>query len=256
MEPEEKQLWLKYKKTLNEDLRNTLVEKYLPMVKYVADRIIAKLPKTIIKDDLMSVGIDGLIDAVEKFDVNRGVKFQTYCINRIRGSILDELRSLDWVPRLVRTRTHQLEKVYSKLETKLGRIPSDGELADELGISLEEYGELLKEINTQSILSLNRNYSDDPENEESSSAELVEDKKAPAPAGELQARELVEFVTQKLSKKERLIMLLYYCEDLTMKEIGAILELSESRVSQIHARLLLKLRSEWKKSVKNILENC
>lgn len=248
-------IWKQYKKEGSEDVRNRLAEQYLPLVKYVSDRIAAKLPKNVVKEDLFSWGVFGLMDAIEKFDLGRKVKFQTYCINRIKGAILDELRNQDWVPRLVRSRSHKMEKAFIKLETELGHSPNDLQIADELGVSLEEMNVMLREVNTGAMLSLDRTISENPEDDETSSGELIEDKKTPKPSEGIQSREMVEFVTHKLSQKERMIMLLYYCEDITMKEIGAILDLSESRVCQIHAKLLVKLRLEWKKIRKVITEN-
>lgn len=244
---EMQRIWRQYKKTGDTSLRNILIEEHLPIVKYVAERLFVKLPHSVDVDDLTSAGIFGLVDAIDRFDIERGVKFETYCTNRIRGAILDELRALDWVPRLVRQRAHKLERAVSKLEAKHGRAPSDTELARELGVSLESYDEMVKEVSTAAILSQSAKWTGEEDEEGGGSMEVLEDKQEPGPTEDLQKRELVDFITKHLTKKERLILLLYYYEELTMKEIGATLDLSESRVCQIHSRVMLRLRHQLKK---------
>lgn len=241
------QLWEQFKSSRDEKLRNKLIERYLPLVRYVAERLMAKLPQNVDLDDLQSAGIFGLVEAIGRFDLSRGVKFETYCTNRIRGAILDELRSMDWVPRLVRARSHQVEKAYAKLEVELGRRPSDVELAKAMGKTVEELDELLNEVNTVSVIPMGRKDLDKDDGQTGERLEVSEDKKEPDPVTEIQKRELIEYITKGLSKKERLILILYYYEELTMKEIGATLDLSESRVCQIHSKLMTRLKAQLSK---------
>lgn len=245
---ETQKLWEEFKGSQNDErLRNRLIERYLPLVRYVAERLMAKLPQNVDLEDLQSAGVFGLVEAIGRFDLSRGVKFETYCTNRIRGAILDELRSMDWVPRLVRARSHQVEKAYAKLEVELGRKPSDVELAKALGKTVEELDELLNEVNTVSVIPMGRKDLDKDDGQTGERLEVSEDKKEPDPVTEIQKRELIEYITKGLSKKERLILILYYYEELTMKEIGATLDLSESRVCQIHSKLMTRLKAQLSK---------
>ncbi len=240
-------LWVKYKKSGEENLRNQLIEDYLPLVRYTAERLCAKLPHNVDPDDLKSAGIFGLMDAINRFDVERGVKFETYCVMRIRGAMLDELRSMDWVPRLVRSRVHKLERVYSELESRLRRTPTDLEVAEEMDLSLKEYDDLLREVSAASVLPQARRFGERQENP-MDQVEVLEDRRTPDPALEAQKKELVDYVTKNLTRKERLVLLLYYFEELTMKEIGLTLDLSESRVCQIHAKVMARLKSQLSKN--------
>ncbi len=240
-------LWRQYKATGEQRIRNILMEQYLPIVRYSADRIGEKLPHSVDVQDLMSAGIFGLADAIERFDLGRGVKFETYCTSRIRGAILDELRKMDWVPRLVRARIHQLERAYQKLERRHGRLPSDNEIARELGVSLQQLDRLYKEINAAGTDRVNRRALEKDVASIQPAMETVEDKRARDPLFTAQKHELVEYLTKGLSRKERLILLLYYYEELTFKEIGASLGLSESRVSQLHSKLIFRLRFQLRK---------
>lgn len=247
------QLWEQFKSSQDERLRNKLIERYLPLVRYVAERLMAKLPQNVDLEDLQSAGVFGLVEAIGRFDLSRGVKFETYCTNRIRGAILDELRSMDWVPRLVRARSHQVEKAYAKLEVELGRKPSDVELARAMGKTVEELDELLNEVNTVSVIPMGRKDLDKDDAQTGERLEVSEDKKEPDPVTEIQKRELIEYITKGLSKKERLILILYYYEELTMKEIGATLDLSESRVCQIHSKLMTRLKAQLGKRRSELL---
>ncbi len=240
-------LWVRYKKSGDEGLRNQLMEDYLPLVRYTAERLCAKLPHNVDPEDLKSAGIFGLVDAIGRFDVERGVKFETYCVMRIRGAMLDELRAMDWVPRLVRSRVHKLEKAYNDLESKLKRSPTDLEVAEELDLSLKEYDELLREVSAASVLPQTRRWVD-RQDSLMDQVEVLEDRRTPDPAAEAQKKELVEYVTKNLSRKERLVLLLYYFEELTMKEIGLTLDLSESRVCQIHAKVMARLKAQLVKN--------
>jgi RNA polymerase sigma factor for flagellar operon FliA len=241
------ELWKDFKKTGDKELRNTLIEKYLPLVKYIAERLLAKLPQNIELDDLTSAGIFGLMDAIEGFDLSRGVKFETYCTTRIRGAILDELRSLDWVPRIVRNKANRVETTWKNLEMELGRTPTDLEMAERLDLSLSEYEELLREASAITIVSLTDKAKEDQGSKTLRKIDLLENKKQEDPEEELRRKEVTEFITRGLSRKERLIMLLYYYEDLTMREIGATLNLSESRVCQLHSRIIFRLKNQLKK---------
>jgi len=235
-------LWQEYTRTRDPALRNELIEIYLPIVKYNADRIRAKLPDEVDIDDLMSAGIFGLMDAIESFDLSRGVKFETYCAPRIRGAILDELRTMDWVPRLVRSRAHQLEKVTAELESQLGHAPSDEQVAEHLGLSREEFHKLLRDATAVSFISLSHTHFESDSSREVREIDVLEDKRSIDPLTEAQKKDLKEVITRGLTRAERLILMLYYFEEMTMKEIGAALDLSESRVSQMHSSILNRLR--------------
>lgn len=244
MSEEELRLWKEYSRTNDEKIRNHFLEKHLPTVRYVAERLLAKLPQSVEIDDLVSAGIFGLIQAVDGFDVRRGVKFETYCVNRIRGAILDELRNLDWVPRLVRTKAHKISNAANELKIKLGREPSDAELARELGIPMSEYDEMVREASAITVLSLSEKTQHGDDDKALTKMELVENAKGEPPMDDIQRRELIEFLIRGLSKKEKLIMILYYYEELTMREIGAIIDLSESRVCQIHSKIVMRLKTQ------------
>jgi RNA polymerase sigma factor for flagellar operon FliA len=220
------------------------MEQYLPLVKYTADRISAKLPNEVDVDDLVSAGIFGLVDAIDAFDLNRGVKFETYCSPRVRGAILDELRTMDWVPRLVRSRAHRLERATKVLQAELGRLPTEDEIARRLQLSKPELKKLLSDANAVSLISLSRNYTDQDSNRELQEIDILQDGKSIDPVSELQDNDLRAQVMSGLNEIEKLILVLYYYEEMTMKEIGATLDLSESRVSQMHSSILGRLRSQ------------
>lgn len=238
------EVWHEFKQSGTRLLRNVLMENYIPIVKYNAERIGAKLPDEIDPDDLVSAGIFGLMDAIEAFDLNRGVKFETYCAPRIRGAILDELRSMDWVPRLVRSRAHKLERVARELESILGRAPGETEIAEHLNLPRNEYEKIARDANAVAQVSLNRKYSDTDSNKEVCEIDVIEDKRGRNPISEMQKKDLKELMTRGLTRAERLILILYYYEEMTMKEIGATLDLSESRVSQMHSAILTRLKEQ------------
>jgi len=240
-------VWIRFKQTGDPELRNKLIERYLPLVRYIAERVLAKLPQNVELDDLTSAGIFGLMDAVNGFDLNRGVKFETYCTTRIRGAILDELRSLDWVPRIVRNKAHRIEAARAELESRLGRPPSELEIREELDISDEEFQSLLMDAQPKTMTSLNERARDDESRSEGSRMAVLPDKNAPDPEDELRKKEIAEFMLKGVSRKERIILLLYYYENLTMREIGQALNLSESRVCQLHSRIIERLKSQLKK---------
>lgn len=236
------QLWREYRAHPSVELRNRLIEHYLPLVRINAERIWARLPDGVDLDDLISAGIFGLMDAIESFDLERGVKFETYCVPRIRGAILDELRTLDWVPRLVRSRASKLEEARKQLEAKLGRPPHEQELAAHLGLSEEETHELLQETQAVSLVSLEKKWYETDSYKDVREVDILEDKKAEDPTRRLHDQDLLKLITRGLNRNERLILILYYFEEMTMKEIGQTLDLSESRVSQMHSAIIARLQ--------------
>jgi RNA polymerase sigma factor for flagellar operon FliA len=239
-----KEVWIEYKKTRSESTRNILMENYLHLVRYNAERIHIKLPDEVELDDLMSAGIFGLMDAIAAFDLERGVKFETYCAPRIRGAILDELRSMDWVPRLVRSRAHKLDNATKELEVEMGRSPTNEEVAKRLQVSMGEFEKMAKDASAVGLVSLSRKWFETDSNKDVREIDVLEDKRGADPVREIQRKDLKELMTRGLSRAERLIIILYYFEEMTMKEIGATLDLSESRVSQMHSSILARLRAQ------------
>ena len=235
-------IWRTFKRTRDENLRNTLIEHHMPLVRAIAERVLQTLPKSIDVDDLSSAGTFGLMDAINGFDLSRGIKFKTYCTTRIRGSILDELRSQDWVPRLVRLKAHRLDRAIRQLEGELGRAPNQHEIARALGISLEELQAHEAEANAKTIFSLSEKWDDGDEEKEMEKVEILADRKSVDPVETIQQSDALEMITSSLTKKERLIVLMYYYEGLTMREIGEIMELTESRVCQIHSNVMMRLK--------------
>jgi RNA polymerase sigma factor FliA len=242
--PNISEVWTEFYKKHSEKCRNSLMEHYLPIVKYTAERIYSKLPDKVELDDLISAGIFGMMDAIDAFDPARGVKFETYCSPRIRGAILDELRSMDWVPRLVRTRAHQLERATRTLEAHLGRAPTEDETAQELGVEIDEYKRMQRDASAIGLVSLSNNYSDGESEKDIRESDIIRNDKSKDPLTEAQKRDLKDLLTRGLSRAERLIIVLYYYEEMTMKEIGATLDLSESRVSQMHSSIMARLKAQ------------
>lgn len=237
-------IWDKYLKNRDPQLRNQLLEHYQPIVRYTAERVCAKLPDKIDVNDLVSSGNFGLIDAIEAFDRDRGVKFETYSCQRIRGAILDELRNLDWVPRLVRSRSSQVDKIRRTLEAQFGRAPTDQEIASEMGIEDQQYEKMVKDSSAVGIVSLNSTFNENDSENDLSEIDIIKDENSLDPIVEAQKRDLKNLLTKGLSRAERLILVLYYYEELTMKEIGITLDLSESRVSQMHSSVLERLKTQ------------
>ncbi len=246
------QWWRRFKETGDEDARNRLLENYLPLVKYAADRLYAKLPDEVDVNDLISAGVFGLMDALSSYDASRGVKFSTYCAPRIRGAILDELRALDWVPRLVRSRAHKLSQATQTLEAQLGRKPNEGELAKQLRMNMKDFRRLAGDAHAAGVVSLSRKWFETDSNKDVREIDILEDKRSEDPHHSAQKRDLKELITRGLSRAERLIVVLYYFEQMTMKEIGQALDLSESRVSQMHSAILDRLKVQLEKRKKEL----
>ena len=226
-----------------------IVKEYSPMIKYVANRIALRLPPHIEVDDLISVGAIGLMDAIEKYDPSRGAKFKTYAEFRVRGSILDELRSLDWVPRSVRQKASNLDAVSSKLQSKLGRLPEDEEIAKEMGVTLEEFFKTLNETRNMPLLSLEDLGIARDSGDKQSLLDTLEGRGDVDPQTQMRLTELKNLIAaaiDSLPEKERLMVSLYYSEELTMKEIGEVLGITESRISQIHSKAVYRLRTKLK----------
>jgi len=239
------ELWTEFKQDQsNQELRNRLVEIYLPLVKYNGERIWSRLPEGVELDDLISAGVFGLMDAIDAFDLSRGVKFETYCVPRIRGAMLDELRTMDWVPRLVRSKASKLNEAVKTLEARLGRSPNENELADEMQISVPELEKMILDANAVNLISLNKKWYETDSYKDVREIDILEDKKGEDPTRRIQKADLMRLVTKGLNRNERLIIILYYYEELTMKEIGATLDLSESRVSQMHSSIVDRLKNQ------------
>ena len=224
--------------------KEKLILEYSPLIKFIAQKIAVRLPSNIEFDDLVSSGVIGLMDAIDKYDPSRDNKFKTYAEFRIRGAILDELRAQDWVPRSVREKAKQLEKAHVRLEQRLGRVPNEDELTKELQISKDEYYDLLNQVKSVSILSLDEAGSFNS-SDRKSILSLLESCKIPSPITQLSIKAIKEVVTsaiESLPEKQRLVLSLYYYEDLNLKEIGEVLEVTESRVSQLHTQAILWLR--------------
>lgn len=232
--------------------RNDMVEEYLPLAKYIAGRIAGRLPSHIELDDLINAGVIGLIDAVEKFDAERKIKFKTYAEFRIKGAILDELRALDWVPRSTRQKAGRIERAFTELEQKLGRTASDHEVVEHMGVSFETYHHMIQEARGISLISLDELHGDGEETSERNLLEFLTDPNQVDPSEVLNLHQVYQIVAESidlLPEKERLVISLYYYDELTMKEIGEILEITESRVSQIHTKAVLRLRGRLTKTV-------
>ena len=229
--------------------REEVIIQYSPMIKYVANRIAMRLPPHIEVDDLISVGVLGLMDAITKYDSSRGAKFKTYAEFRVRGAILDELRSMDWVPRSIRQKASQVDKVVQGLQAKLRRTPEDEEVAQEMGLSLDQFHETLNETKSIPIFSLEDLGIAKESGDQQSLLDCLAGKADADPQTQIRLVELKEIIAKAidaLPEKERLMVSLYYYEELTMKEIGAVLDITESRVSQIHSKAVYRLRTKLK----------
>ncbi len=238
------EVWRSYKKAGSDELRNFLIEHYLHLVKSTAERMHMRLPGEVDVEDLMSAGLFGLMDAIDAFDLERGVKFETYCTQRVRGAIFDELRAMDWVPRLVRSRTAKIERARKALEMEMGRRPTDKEVCKQLKVSRAEYKKLQKDSKPVNVVSLNRKWFETDSSKDIREIDVIQDNRQEDPITALHKRDLKLLMTKGLSRAERLIVILYYYEEMTMKEIGMTLDLSESRVSQMHSSILARLQAQ------------
>jgi RNA polymerase sigma factor for flagellar operon FliA len=240
-------LWLEYSRTRDQGIRDRLILTYAPLVKYVAGRLGSGLPAHVDEGDLVSYGLLGLIGAIERFDPTRDIKFETYAISRIKGAIIDELRALDWVPRSVRARARDIERAIAELEAKLGRAPDDDEIAAKVGITVEELENSLTEISRSSIAALDELWPMSGEGgDQVSLLDTIEDTDGPNPQDALAQTELREALGEaiaRLPEREKLVVTLYYYEELTLREIGEVLGVTESRVSQLHTKAILRLKS-------------
>ena len=240
-------LWSAYKDHHDEHAREQLILNYSPLVKYVAGRLSINLPNTVETADLISYGIFGLIDAIEKFEPARAIKFETYAITRIKGAILDELRAMDWVPRSVRARAREIERANIKLENELRRVPTDSEIANEIGVTDQELAGIFTKLSYTSVISFDELWTAGGEKDDAKSSVLdtIKDENAEDPVASFEAEEVKEILSgavEHLPERERLVIGLYYFEGLTLKEIGQVLSVTESRVSQLHTKAVLRLR--------------
>ena len=250
MEPEDDaaviaKLWTDYKDTGSREARDRLIVHYSPLVKYVAGRVSAGLPQNIEQADLVSYGIFGLIDAIDKFDTDRQIKFETYAIARIKGAIIDELRAIDWVPRSVRAKARAVEKAYSTLEASLHRTPSDAEVAEQMQISVGELQTIFNQVSFVGLVALDEMLSGGERGESSTLGDTLPDRgEGPVAAFEVEEmKQILASAINRLGDREKLVLTLYYYEGLTLHDIGQVLGVTESRVCQIHTKAVLQLRS-------------
>jgi RNA polymerase sigma factor for flagellar operon FliA len=243
------ELWRSYKTTGDERLREQLILHYSPLVKYVAGRVSVGLPPNVEQADFVSSGVFGLIDAIEKFDLGREIKFETYAITRIRGAMIDELRALDWIPRSVRQKARSVERAYATLEARLRRTPTEGEVADEMGIAVEELHAVFSQLSLANVVALEEllHAGGDGGGDRLSLMDTLEDTAADNPVEVAEDRELRRFLARAINtlpEREKTVVTLYYYEGLTLAEIGHVLGVTESRVSQIHTKSVLQLRAK------------
>jgi len=242
------QLWADYKSTGAREDRDRLIIHYSPLVKYVAGRVAVGLPQNIDQSDLVSYGIFGLIDAIEKFDLERAIKFETYAISRIRGAIIDELRAIDWIPRSVRYKAREVEKAYASLEAQLHRTPSEVEVAAEMGIKLEDLHAIFSQVSFVNVVALDELLSVGGEKgDKLSLVDTLEDTKAEDPVLAFESEEtkfLLAKAINTLPEREKIVVTLYYYEGLTLAEIGQVLGVTESRICQMHTKAVLQLRGK------------
>jgi len=240
-------LWQEFRKSRDQAIRDRLILTYAPLVKYVAGRLGSGLPAHLDEGDLVSYGLLGLIGAIERYDPDRDVKFETYAIARIKGAIIDELRALDWVPRSVRARARHIEGAIAELEAKLHRAPTDEEIAQKLGIATEELEESLTEISRSSIAALDELWTiSSSGGDQVALIDTIEDTHGPEPQAALAQTELKDALGEaiaRLPEREKLVVTLYYYEELTLREIGEVLGVTESRVSQLHTKAILRMKA-------------
>ncbi|MDR1506074.1 MAG: RNA polymerase sigma factor WhiG [Treponema sp.] len=246
-EETEEEFWVEYRKSRDPKIREAFIKQYAPLVKYVAGKVAVGMPHNIEFDDLVGFGVFGLLDAIDKFDPEKNVKFKTYAVTRIRGAIFDELRSIDWVPRSIRQKTREVEEAIGTLEAQLGRTASDQEIAQSLGMDEGEFVKTMMKISGTSILSLNDVWFSGDESDKVSIGDSIESPSSLNPDVIVEKEEMRRIISDAISElpdKEKKILVLYYYEDLTLREIGQVLEVTESRVSQLHTKAILRLRSK------------
>ncbi len=252
----EEELWILYKSSRDPEIRDKFVRQYAPLVKYVAGKVAIGMPHNVEFDDLVGFGVFGLFDAIEKFDPEKHVKFKTYAVTRIRGAIFDELRSIDWVPRSVRQKAREVEDAVRRLETSLGRSATDREIAKEMGVGLSDFQKLMLKISGTSILSLNDVWYTGEDNDKVSIVESIESPQSLNPDTIVEKDEIKRVIIEaigELPDKEKKVLVLYYYEDLTLKEIGKVLEVTESRISQLHTKAIMRLRAKLTNIKKGIM---
>ena len=246
-ESEELKLWKEFKKTKSVAIRDKLIKQYMPLVKWVAGRVSTGMPESVEFDDLVGFGQFGLLDAINKYDPDKNVKFKTYATTRIRGAIFDELRELDWVPRSVRQKSREIEDTIVDLEAKLGRTASDAEIAQAMNMTEVEYQTTVMKVSGTSVLSLNDVWYSGDDSEHISIGDSIEAPTSLNPDVIVEREEIRRVIIQainELPKNEKMVIVLYYHEDLSFREIGAVLNVSESRVSQLHSKANLRLRAK------------
>ncbi len=239
-------LWARYKDEDDSSARDALILNYSPLVKYVAGRLASGLPQSVDTADLISYGIFGLIDAIKKFDPDRAIKFETYAIARIKGAIIDELRAMDWVPRSVRSRAREIETSYIALENQLKRVPSDLEVADHMGVTIKDFQAILTKLSYTSVVSFEELWVGGDRDEGQSALGSIKDDAAEDPVAifeSLEIKDILAGAIDRLPEREKTVIALYYYEGLTLKEIGQVLGVTESRVSQLHTKAVLRLRA-------------
>lgn len=239
----QKELWRQYQQTRDPSVRESLILEYSHLIKFIAGRLNIYFGSNIEYDDLVSFGVFGLIDAIDKYDINKGVKFETYASLRIRGSIIDSIREMDWVPRSLRQKNKELEKAYWEVENELGHSAADSDIAKKMNISLDEFYKLINEVNVTSMVSLE----DFLEQNYEIGTDISSGSRSDRPEHEAELSELKEILgdsIDKLPEKEKMVLTLYYYEELTLKEISAIMKVSESRISQLHTKAIMRLRGK------------
>lgn len=240
--------WADYKQSGRPEARDALILNYSPLVKYVAGRVAVGLPANIEQADLISYGIFGLIDAIDKYDQSRGIKFETYAISRIRGAIIDELRAIDWVPRSVRFKAREVEKAYQSLENKLKRPPSDAEIAEEMGVTIDELNHIYTQLSTVSLVALDELMSvDGGQGDKLALVETIEDTRTASPMEAFESEEMKSILAEainRLPEREKIVVTLYYFEGLTLAQIGEVLGVTESRICQMHTKAVLGLKGK------------
>lgn len=252
----ERELWVAYKKKKDPRIRDAFVKQYAPLVKYVAGKVAVGMPHNIEFDDLVGFGVFGLFDAIEKFDPEKHVKFKTYAVTRIRGAIFDELRSIDWVPRSVRQKTREIEDTVNRLESSLGRAATDREIAKEMNMTMADFQRTMLKISGTSVLSLNDIWYTEDDSDKIPIVDSIESPQSLNPDTIVEKEEIKKVIVQaieELPEKEKKVLVLYYYEDLTLKEIGKILEVTESRISQLHTKAIMRLRTKLTNMKKGIM---